>query len=115
RLYLSLLHSCAACAPLALEKSETYLWLFSGIRYVSLEPEHVFFERPSLVSFDSWESSVARQPDVFENVAAWGSRYPNHDTGTVEEARATLGKHGVPEATVGKYLGWNALRHFGLG
>jgi len=101
--------------PLALEKSETYLWLFSGIRDVSLEPEHVFFTRPSLVSFDSWETPVARMPDVFEKGAAWGSRYPNHDTGTVEEARATLARYEVPEATAAKYLGGNALRHFGLG
>src|SRR3989449_2262472 len=43
--------------------------------------------------------NTSRMPDVFGNVAAWGSRYPNHDTGTVEEARATLGKYGVPEAT----------------
>src|SRR5581483_7372016 len=114
KLRLTLVHSGAAWVPLALEKSETYLWLFSGIRDVSLEPEHVFFERPSLVSFDSWETPVARMPDVFENVAAWGSRYPNHDTGTVEEARATCSRYGVPEATVAKYLGGNAVRHFGL-
>jgi hypothetical protein len=81
---------------------------------VSLEPGNVFFGRPSLVSFDSWEVPVARLPDVFENVAAWGSRYPQHDTGTVEEARALLAQHGVSEATVAKYLGGNALRHFGL-
>jgi len=114
KLKLTLVHAGAAWVPLALEKSETYLRLFSGIRDVSLEPEHVFFARPSLVSFDSWESPVARIPDVFGDVAAWGSRYPNHDTGTVEEARATLGRYGVAEATVGKYLGGNALRHFGL-
>jgi len=115
KLRLTLVHSGAAWVPLALEKSETYLWLFSGIRDVSLEPEHVFFERPSLVSFDSWETPVARMPDVFENVAAWGSRYPNHDTGTVEEARATLARYAVPDATVAKYLGGNAIRHLGLG
>ena len=115
RLRLTLLHAGASWVPLALEKSETYLWLFSGIRDVSLEPEHVFFARPSLVSFDSWEAPVARMPDVFENVAAWGSRYPNHDTGTLEEARATLAKYSVPEPTAVKYLGGNALRHFGIG
>ena len=114
KLRLTLVHAGAAWVPLALEKSETYLWLFSGIRDVSLEPEHVFFERPSLVSFDSWEAPVARMPDVFENVAAWGSRYPNHDTGTVEEARATMARWRVPEVIVAKYLGGNASRHLGL-
>jgi uncharacterized protein len=115
KLRLTLVHAGAAWVPLALEKSETYLWLFSGIRDVSLEPERVFFTRPSLVSFDSWETPVARMPDVFENVAAWGSRYPNHDTGTVDEARATMARYGVAETTVAKYLGENAIRHFGLG
>jgi predicted TIM-barrel fold metal-dependent hydrolase len=114
KLRLTLVHAGAAWVPLALEKAETYLWLFSGIRDVSLEPEHVFFARPSLVTFDSWETPVARMPDVFGEVAAWGSRYPNHDTGTVEEARATLARHAVPDATVAKYLGGNAVRHFGL-
>ncbi len=114
KLKLTIVHTGAAWVPLALEKAETYLWLFSGIRDVSLEPEHVFFDRPSLVSFDSWESPVARMPDVFGKVAAWGSRYPNHDTGTVEEARATLGRYGVDDATVAGYLGGNAVRHFDL-
>jgi hypothetical protein len=53
-------------------------------------------------------------PDVFGDVAAWGSRYPNHDTGTLEEARATMAKYAVPDATVAKYLGGNAIRHLGL-
>jgi hypothetical protein len=114
KLRLTFVHSGASWVPLALEKSETYLWLFSGIRDVSLEPEHVFFERPSLVAFDSWETPVARMPDVFGNVAAWGSRYPNHDTGTVEEAVAMLAKHAVPADTVAGYLGGNATRHLGL-
>ena len=115
RLKLTFIHSGAAWVPLALEKAETYLWLFSGIRDVSLEPEHVFFARPSLVSFDSWETPVARLTDVFGDVAAWGSRYPNHDTGTVEEARDMLGRCGVADETVAAFLGGNAVRHFGLG
>src|SRR5262249_46501565 len=114
KLRLTFSHAGAAWVPLALEKAETYLWLFSGIRDVSLEPEHVFFGRPSLVSFDSWETPVARMPDVFGEVAAWGSRYPAHDAGTVEEARAMLAAHGVREASVAKYPGGNALRHLGL-
>jgi predicted TIM-barrel fold metal-dependent hydrolase len=114
-LRLTFVHAGATWVPLALEKAETYLWLFSGIRDVSLEPEHVFFGRPSLVTFDSWETSVARMPDVFGAVAAWGSRYPNHDTGTVEEARAMFAQYAVPDATAASFLGGNAVRHFGLG
>ena len=90
------------------------LWLFSGIRDVSLEPEHVFFARRPLVSFDAWEEPVARMPDVFGGVAAWGSRYPRHDTGTLEEARAMLAEHRVAAATVDGYLCGNATRQFGL-
>jgi predicted TIM-barrel fold metal-dependent hydrolase len=115
KLKLMFAHAGAAWVPLVLEKSETYLWLFSGIRDVSLEPAEVFFARPSLVSFDSWETPVARMPDVFGEVAAWGSRYPNHDTGTVEEARATFARWGLAEDVAAKYLGGNATRHFGLG
>jgi predicted TIM-barrel fold metal-dependent hydrolase len=114
KLKLTFVHAGASWVPLALEKAETYLWLFSGIRDVSLEPEHVFFSRPSLVGFDSWETPVARMPDVFGEVAAWGSRYPNHDTGTLEEVRATLARHGVAEDAVARLLGGNALRHFDL-
>jgi predicted TIM-barrel fold metal-dependent hydrolase len=114
RLRLAFVHAGASWVPLALEKAETYLWLFSGIRDVSLEPERVFFARPSLVSFDSWEAPVGHMPDVFGAVAAWGSRYPNHDTGTVEEARAMLAAAQVPEATVAAYLGGNARRQLGL-
>jgi predicted TIM-barrel fold metal-dependent hydrolase len=114
RLRLTLLHSGAAWVPLVLEKSETYLWLFSGIRDVSLDPARVFFTRPSLVGFDSWETPVARMPDVFGDVAAWGSRYPHHDTGTVAEAERTFAAWKVPEVMVAKYLGGNAVRHFGL-
>jgi hypothetical protein len=114
KLRLAFVGAGASWVPLTLEKSETYLWLFSGIRDVSLEPEHVFFARPSLLSFDAWEEPVARMPDVFGEVAAWGSRYPRHDTSTLEETRAMLAKHGVAESTVGAYLGGNAARHFGL-
>ena len=114
KLRLAFVGAGASWVPLTLEKSETYLWLFSGIRDVSLEPEHVFFARPSLLSFDAWEEPVARMPDVFGEVAAWGSRYPRHDTGTLEETRAMLAKHGVADSTVGAYLGGNAARHFGI-
>jgi hypothetical protein len=47
-------------------------------------------------------------------VAAWGSRYPNHDTATVAEVRETFARWKLPEDVAAAYLGGNAARHFGL-
>jgi predicted TIM-barrel fold metal-dependent hydrolase len=113
-LRLAFLHGGASWVPLTLEKAETYLWLLSAIQDVSLEPEDVFFSRPSLVSFDSWESSVPRMPDVYGDVAAWGSRYPHHDASEPREALALLDKYGVDQDVRLKLMGGNAARIFGL-
>ncbi|HVN87984.1 MAG TPA: hypothetical protein VMW17_24345, partial [Candidatus Binatia bacterium] len=114
QLKLSFLHSGASWVPLALEKAETYLWLMSSTQDVSLEPEHLFFKRSMLVGFNSWESSVARLPDVFKGVAAWGSRYPQHDASEPSEALATLTKWKVPDNVTAAYMGGNAARQFGI-
>jgi predicted TIM-barrel fold metal-dependent hydrolase len=114
KLRLAFAHSGAAWLTLALEKAETYISLLSNIRDVSLEPEHVFFERPSLVTWDAWESSVARQPDVYGSVAAWCSHYPQHDTATVQEAKATLGKYGVAGDVAKGILGGNLAKFMGV-
>jgi uncharacterized protein len=114
KLKLSFLHSGASWLPLALEKAETYLWLMSSTQDVSLEPEHLFFNRPYTVSFNSWESSVARLPDVFKGVAAWGSRYPHHDASEPAEALATLSKWKVPDDVAAAYMGGNAARQLGI-
>ncbi len=115
RLRLAFLHGGASWVPLTLEKAETYLWLLSAIQDVSLEPEHVFFARPSLVSFPSWESSVPRMVDVFGDVGAWGSRYPHHDASEPREAIALCARHGLSSQAQAKLLGGNAARFFGLG
>jgi predicted TIM-barrel fold metal-dependent hydrolase len=117
RLRLALMHGGASFIPLVLEKAETYLWLSftSFVNPVSLEPDKVFAEHPTLVSFDGWESSVARMPDIFESKAAWGSRYPNHDASEAAAALQMLSQHGVPEATTVRLMGENATQFFGLG
>ena len=111
---LLLPHAGASWLELALEKAETYLWLFPGPVPVSLEPEHLWFERPTLVTFDAWEDSVAELHDVYGAAVAWGSRYPHHDAHSPAEARALLDKAGVPEATVAAMLGGNAAARFDL-
>jgi predicted TIM-barrel fold metal-dependent hydrolase len=116
RLRLALIHGGASFIPLVLEKSETYLWLSftSFVNPVSLEPDKVFARHPTLVSFDGWESSVARMPDIFESKAAWGSRYPHHDASEAQAALEMLDQHGVSDATAARLMGRNAVEFFGL-
>ncbi len=112
KLRFSMHHAGASWVPLALEKAETYLWLLSNFKDVSLEPERVFFKRPPLVTFNTWESSVARLPETFGAIAAWGSRYPHHDASGPEEAIENLRKWELSEDTLANYMGGNAGRYF---
>ncbi len=114
KLKLAFAHAGASWVPLVLEKAETYLTLTSGIRDVSLEPRHVFEQHPALVTFDAWEATVARLPDLFRDKVAWGSRYPHHDASTPEEAVAMLQKHGALAEDVRKVMGENAARFLGI-
>lgn len=115
-LRLAILHSGTSWVPLALEKSETYLWLSPqfATAFVCLEPEEVWDRHPLVVSFDSWEQSVAIMPDRLGAKAAWGSRYPHHDAAGPDEALAMLRAAGVDEATVTRLLGGNATDLFDL-
>jgi predicted TIM-barrel fold metal-dependent hydrolase len=107
-------HSGASWVTLTLEKAETYLWLLSNFKDVSLEPEHVFFARKPLVTFNTWESTVARLPDTYGHIAAWGSRYPHHDASAPDEAIDNLRKWKVSDEVLASYMGGNAARYFGL-
>jgi predicted TIM-barrel fold metal-dependent hydrolase len=115
-LRIAILHSGTSWVPLALEKSETYLWLSPqfATAFVCLEPEEVWERHRLVVSFDSWEQSVAVMPDRLGDKAAWGSRYPHHDTGTPAEARTMLEAEGVDADTVDRLMGGNAAELFGL-
>jgi predicted TIM-barrel fold metal-dependent hydrolase len=114
-LKLALCHAGASWFELALEKAETYLWLFPpGPKPVTLEPEHLWLERETLVTFDAWEEPPAILSDVYGQVAAWGSRYPHHDAASPEEAIATLEKHAVKPDVIARMLGGNAAQVYGL-
>jgi predicted TIM-barrel fold metal-dependent hydrolase len=112
-LKVAIAHAGTTWVPLALEKSETYLWLGSS-GDVCLEPEEVWEAQPVLTTFDSWETPVARMPDRIGNKAAWGSRYPHHDTGTPAEAIDMLERFGVDTGTIDRLMGGNTARLFGL-
>jgi predicted TIM-barrel fold metal-dependent hydrolase len=115
-LRLAILHSGTSWVPLALEKSETYLWLSPqfATAFVCLEPEEVWDRHPLVVSFDSWEQSVAIMPDRLGDKAAWGSRYPNHDAAGPDEARTMLEEAGVEQAMIDRLMGGNAADLFRL-
>ena len=107
-------HAGIGWLTVTLEKIETYLWLTYAQRPVSLEPEAVFFARENLVTFNAGEGTVARLPDVYERVGAWGSRYPNHDTSTPAVAIGHLEQAGVAPHVVAQLMGGNAARVLGL-
>ncbi len=114
KLKLHLVHSGAAWLTVALEKTETYLWLSHQEDPVSLDPEGVFYNRQNLIHFNASDSSVRRMPDIFEDIGAWGSRYPNHDAADAWEAIEDLRSGSVPEATIEKLMGGNIARVLGL-
>jgi len=114
KLKLSLSHAGAAWFELALEKAETYLWLFPVALPVSLEPERLWLERETAVAFDAWEDSVGIIPEVYGRVGVWGSRYPHHDASTPDEALAMLERNDVAPDTIAAMLGGNAARIFDL-
>jgi predicted TIM-barrel fold metal-dependent hydrolase len=115
-LRLAFLHGGIAWVPLALEKSETYLWLTAyGLNSdVCLEPEEVWDRHPIVVGFDGWDRPVGRMPDLLGSKAAWGSRYPNHDAAGPEDAITMLRDSGVDEATFDRLMGGNAINLFDL-
>jgi predicted TIM-barrel fold metal-dependent hydrolase len=115
-LRLAVVHAGASWVPLAIEKCETYLWLSPqfGLNAVSLEPGEVWERHPVLVSFDGWERPVARMPDRLGTKAAWGSRYPQHDTSTPAEARDMLQTEGIDPTTIDRLLGGYAADIFQL-
>jgi predicted TIM-barrel fold metal-dependent hydrolase len=115
-LRLAIAHAGSTWLPLVIEKCETYLWLgggpFSG--NVSLEPSEVLERHPILVSFDGWERPVARMPQRIGTKSGWGSRYPQHDASTPDEARQMLESEGVDSATIEAMMGGRAAELFGL-
>lgn len=112
KLKVAFMHSGIAWLPLSLEKTETYLWLSNQEDPVSLNPEGVFEHRQNAVTFSGGDSSVRRMPEVFAQVGAWGSRYPNHDAASAGEAIKDLQQGKVPAATIAALMGDNIARLF---
>jgi predicted metal-dependent phosphotriesterase family hydrolase len=107
-------HSKASWLHLFLEKAEGYLWLSTQEDPVSLAPDKVFETRETLITLGRDESAVWATPDLFEDLGAWGSFYPNHDTYPPSDCVRGLRAHGVNEQTIANVMGENAARVFGI-
>lgn len=107
-------HSGSAWLPLALDKTETAMWLCNQRDPVSLEPAQVFNNRDNLVTFTAHDGSVQRMPDLFARLGAWGSREPYPDRTRPDDARQTLEAAKVQKIVIGQLLGGNAARVFGV-
>ena len=114
KLKLAFAHAGASWVNLTLEKAETYLTIQGDTSDISLEPEHLFFERPSFLTFNTWESSIGRLHHGYGKAAGWGSRYPHHDASTAWEAIENLQRWGVPGDRIAKLMGGNAASFFGI-
>jgi len=107
-------HSKASWVHLFLEKIESYLWLSIQADPVSLEPEKIFFNRNTLINFDTGESAIWEMPDLFEKSAVWGSFYPNHDTYTAWQGIESLETHGMSGEAIRKLMGSNLAKMLGV-
>ena len=108
-------HGGASWLHVALEKAENYLTVFSYLPDITLEQGEVFFDRPSMLTFDTWEAPIlVPLQDLHANVTAWGSRYPNHDATPPSEAIEALEQAGASGEFIAKVMGANAARLYGL-
>jgi predicted TIM-barrel fold metal-dependent hydrolase len=104
-------HAGTAWLPLALEKTESALWLCHQETPVCLDPDQVFARGQHIVAFDALDGSLQRMPERFSRVGAWGSASAPADAPPVA---AALRKAGVPAAGVPAFMGDNAARVLGL-
>ena len=81
---------------------------------IRTDPEVMWEEGSVLLGFDAEERLVQKLPEVFEEKATWGSRYPHHDTTEAPDAIARLREAGVGEVAISRMLGENAAELFGV-
>ena len=108
-------HSGTGWLTLALEKTETYLWLSPRqAEPVSLEPEDLFFNRQTFIAFNSGDGTIRRMHGLFEKTGVWSSHYPNHDTASAWEGITYLQEGGAPGSAVESMFGANVARALGV-
>jgi len=100
-----------AWLPLALEKTESALWLCHQDTPVCLEPEAVFGAGEHLVAFEACDGSVQRMPQRFARSGAWGSA----GTDRASDVLAALRRAHIDDERIRALVGGNARRVLGMG
>jgi predicted TIM-barrel fold metal-dependent hydrolase len=81
---------------------------------VRTDTEEMWEEGRVMLGFDAEERLIKKLPEDFAKKVVWGSRYPQHDTTSAQDAVLSLSDAGVAESTLARMFGGNAAEQFGV-
>jgi predicted TIM-barrel fold metal-dependent hydrolase len=81
---------------------------------VRTDTEEMWDEGCVMLGFDAEERLIKKLPEDFAKKVVWGSRYPQHDTTSAQDAVLSLSDAGVAESTLARMFGGNAAEQFGV-
>jgi predicted TIM-barrel fold metal-dependent hydrolase len=81
---------------------------------VRTDTEELWQEGNVMLGFDAEERLIQKLPHDFAEKVVWGSRYPQHDTTSAQDAIAMLARADVPEDVIARMMGGNAAAQFGV-
>jgi predicted TIM-barrel fold metal-dependent hydrolase len=67
-----------------------------------------------MLGFDAEERLVQKLPDDFAEKIVWGSRYPQHDTCSANQAIEQMTRAHVAGSSLARMFGTNAADQFGI-
>ncbi|HEY7105526.1 MAG TPA: amidohydrolase family protein [Acidimicrobiia bacterium] len=114
-LKMAVFESNAEWLPYTLESCDRLWKLYARERGFTGDrlPSEAFMQQ-AVISFESDETGVFRQHDVFENIGIWASDAYHHDGADVWSGMRNMTEAGVPTGTMQKLLGANANRWYGI-
>jgi len=73
---------------------------------VRTDTEDMWEEGNVMLGFDAEERLIRKLPHDFAEKVVWGSRYPQHDTTSANDAITLLAQADVPEEIIARHDGW---------
>src|SRR5262245_61943216 len=109
-------HGKASWMQEVLEKMEASTRVIPLLHHypVSTEPEEMWERGNVMLGFAAEERLIRKLPDDFAAKIVWGSRYPQHDATSAQDAIAALREAGVAEPLIARMMGGNAAAQFGV-